>query len=87
MNARAAVAPRREYVAEAYESLRRLIVQGHLGPGMRLIEAELAERLEMSRTPLRTALYLLHQEGYVEASDEGRQSRLTVAPLDRAFPC
>jgi DNA-binding GntR family transcriptional regulator len=73
--------PRRELVAEAYERLRRLIVEGRLVPGTRLVEVELAQRLEMSRTPVRTALYLLHQEGYVEASGEGRQSRLTVAPL------
>jgi DNA-binding GntR family transcriptional regulator len=77
----AAEAPRREMVSEAYERLRGLIVRGQLGPGMRLIEAELAERFGMSRTPVRTALYLLHQEGYVEASGDGRQSRLTVAPL------
>lgn len=73
--------PRRELVAEAYNRLRQLIVQGQLGPGTRLVEVDLAQRLAMSRTPVRTALYLLHQEGYVEASGEGRQSRLTVAPL------
>jgi DNA-binding GntR family transcriptional regulator len=78
---RAIAEPRREYVAEAYERLRDLIVQGKLGPGVRLIETELSERLGMSRTPLRTALYLLNQEGYVEAVGEGRQSRLSVAPL------
>ncbi len=81
MSMSAAAAPRREFVAEAYERLRDLIVQGKLGPGVRLIETELSERLGMSRTPLRTALYLLHQEGYVEAAGEGRQSRLSVAPL------
>lgn len=73
--------PRRELVAEAYERLRRLIVEGQLAPGTRLVEVELAQRLGMSRTPVRTALFLLHQEGYVEASGAGRQSRLTVAPL------
>jgi DNA-binding GntR family transcriptional regulator len=73
--------PRRELVAEAYERLRRLVVEGQLAPGTRLVEVELAQRLEMSRTPVRTALFLLHQEGYVEASGTGRQSRLTVAPL------
>lgn len=81
MTARALAAPRREFVSEAYERLRDLIVQGKLGPGVRLIETELSARLGMSRTPLRTALYLLHQEGYVEAVGEGRQSRLSVAPL------
>ena len=81
MSVRAVVVPRREFVTEAYERLRDLIVQGRIGPGVRLIETELSERLGMSRTPLRTALYLLHQEGYVEAVGEGRQSRLSVAPL------
>ena len=73
--------PRRDVVAEAYARLRDLIVRGQLGPGVRLIETELSEKLGMSRTPLRTALYLLYQEGYVEAVGEGRQSRLSVAPL------
>jgi DNA-binding GntR family transcriptional regulator len=76
-----AAAPRREFVAEAYERVRDLIVQGRLAPGARLIETELAQRLDMSRTPLRTALHLLTHEGYLESSSEGRQSRLwVVAP-------
>ena len=80
----AAGAPHRELVAEAYERLRDLIVKGNLlGPGVRLIETELAERLGMSRTPLRTALYLLMQEGYVEATGDGRQSRLSVVAPTR----
>ena len=78
-----AVTPRREFVAEAYERIRDLIVQGKLGPGARLIETELAVRLDMSRTPIRTALYLLTQEGYLEASSEGRQSRLSVVAPTR----
>jgi DNA-binding GntR family transcriptional regulator len=73
--------PRGEFVAEAYERLRRLIVHGQLGPGTRLIETELAEQFGMSRTPVRTALYLLHKEGYVEVAGEGRHLRLSVAPL------
>ncbi len=73
--------PRNELIAETYQRLRGLIVEGHLGPGARLVEAELAARFGVSRTPVRTALYLLHQEGYVEARGEGRQSRLTVTPM------
>lgn len=37
----------------------------------------------MSRTPLRTALYLLMQEGYVESTRDGRQSRLSVVAPTR----
>ncbi len=73
--------PRSELVAATYQRLRHLIVEGHLGPGARLVEAELAARFGVSRTPMRTALYLLHQEGFAEVRGEGRQSRLTVTPM------
>jgi DNA-binding GntR family transcriptional regulator len=73
--------PGRELVNRAYDRLRELIVRGQLGPGVRLVEASLASRLGMSRTPLRMALFRLSQEGYVDALGEGRQARLAVAPL------
>lgn len=73
--------PGRELVNRAYDRLRELIVRGQLGPGVRLVEASLATRLGMSRTPLRMALFRLSQEGYVDALGEGRQARLAVAPL------
>lgn len=82
-DAEASPGARRTHVAEAYQRLRDLIVHGTLGPGVRLIETELAERLRISRTPLRTALYLLVQEGYLESSSEGRQSRLSVVAPTR----
>ena len=66
---------------EAYIRLRELIVHGSLMPGARLIEADLAERLELSRTPVRAALQRLRDEGFVEELDRGRRSRLLVAPL------
>ncbi|MDB4885849.1 MAG: GntR family transcriptional regulator [Gemmatimonadetes bacterium] len=77
------VAPRREFVAEAYARARDVIVHGELGPGSRLLETELAERPRMSRAPLRRALYLLAPEGYLESSGEGRQSRLSVVAPTR----
>ena len=68
---------------EVYGRLRELIVQGQLEPGTRIIETEVAERLGVSRTPVREALQRLQQEGYVLASEHSQQSRLTVAPLTR----
>lgn len=50
----------------AAERLRTLIVEGGLAPGAKLNERELAERLQVSRTPLREALKLLTAEGLVE---------------------
>ena len=66
---------------QAYNHLRQLIVRGRLAPGSRLIETEVAERLGLSRTPVRSALQRLMQEGYIAAPPRGRQSRSFVAPL------
>ena len=65
----------------AYEQLRELIVRGRLAPGSRLIETEVAERLGLSRTPVRGAFQRLTQEGYVTDPGVGRQSRPFVSPL------
>jgi DNA-binding GntR family transcriptional regulator len=43
------------------------ILHGRLAPGTRLIEAQLAKRFGISRTPLRETLFLLQQEGFVES--------------------
>ena len=46
--------------------LRELIFGGEFGPGERVPEIELAERLGVSRTPLRIALTTLAHEGLLE---------------------
>jgi GntR family transcriptional regulator of vanillate catabolism len=46
--------------------LRELVVSGEFAPGERLSEVELAERLGVSRTPLRMALQTLAHEGMLE---------------------
>ena len=48
------------------QRLRTLIVEGVLGAGEKLNERDLAQRLNVSRTPLREALKLLTAEGLVE---------------------
>jgi len=51
--------------ARATAALRNAIVSGALNPGDRLKEAELAERLGISRSPIREALRQLEHEGLV----------------------
>ncbi|MDP3086353.1 MAG: GntR family transcriptional regulator [Rubrivivax sp.] len=46
--------------------LRELIVSGELAPGERVPELSLVERLGVSRTPVRTALQRLRDEGLLE---------------------
>jgi len=65
----------------AYRKLRDLIIRGGLAPGKRLVETELAERLGMSRTPVRSALQRLRQEGYVERVEDATRSGNVVTPL------
>lgn len=69
--------------AQAYEQIRELIVHGRLAPGTRIIETEIARRLDVSRTPVRSALQRLQQEGYIVTTGNGRQLRPSVAPLTR----
>lgn len=67
----------------AYMQLRDLIVRGTLAPGVPLIETELADRLKVSRTPIRDALQRLRQEGLITDANERRVFKFVVAPLTR----
>jgi len=51
----------------AYEKIRALVLDGEMAPGARLSQLELAERLGVSRTPVREALRRLAGEGLVDA--------------------
>ena len=46
-------------------SLRESIIKGELNPGQKLTEPELAERLGISRTPIREAFRQLESEGFL----------------------
>ncbi len=51
---------------EAYIKLRNWILDGTLAPQERLNDKKLAERLGVSRTPIREALLRLEDEGFVQ---------------------
>lgn len=50
----------------AYLHLKDLILEGELKAGDRLVERELAEKLKISRTPIREALFRLESQGFVK---------------------
>jgi DNA-binding GntR family transcriptional regulator len=50
---------------ETYDRLKDMILTGKLRPSERLSESRLAERIGVSRTPLREALMKLEEEGLV----------------------
>jgi DNA-binding GntR family transcriptional regulator len=51
--------------AVVYAAIKEEITGGRLRPGIKLIHQDLAERLQVSRTPVREALERLYQEGFV----------------------
>lgn len=65
------------------QSLRREIVSGAIGQGVRLVEQELCSRMQVSRTPLREALRQLEAEGLVvvEPHKGARVSRKSQSEL------
>ena len=48
-----------------YETLKQRIINGELLPGSVMMERTLAEDFKISRTPVREALKLLLQEGWI----------------------
>lgn len=54
-----------------YEKLKAMILDGELAAGEALVERPLAERLGVSRTPVRETIFRLEREGLVRAV-EGR---------------
>ena len=49
-----------------FETLRKAILDGNLKPGERVMEVQLAEKLGVSRTPVREAIRKLELEGLLE---------------------
>jgi DNA-binding GntR family transcriptional regulator len=70
-------------VDTAFQQIRDLIVHGRMAPGTWVVEGDLCQHLNMSRTPVRGALYLLQREGYVLEYKNGSKSRMIVAPLTK----
>ncbi|SDC76483.1 DNA-binding transcriptional regulator, GntR family [Geodermatophilus telluris] len=71
----------------ALSALREMIMGGQLAPGARLGEVELADRLGVSRTPVREALSRLAAEGLVQVVPNrgARVATWTVAELEGVF--
>jgi DNA-binding GntR family transcriptional regulator len=58
--------PRAALHEQVAQRLRQMLVENQIAPGAKLNERELAEVLQVSRTPLREAIKMLAAEGLVE---------------------
>ncbi len=59
---------RRSRVEDAYALLKESILHSVFPPGFQATEVEIADRLKMSRTPVREALMRLQSEGLIEVT-------------------
>ena len=69
-------------VDDAYEQIRRRILDNVWPPGHRALEQEVALALGMSRTPVREALLRLQNEGLIEVIPRHGMRVLPVSPSD-----
>ena len=61
--------PQTRLADEVSHVLRDLILRGELAPGTPLLQVQLAERLGVSRTPLREAFRILERDGLLRISN------------------
>lgn len=74
-------------MSDAYTRIKSAILEGTFVPGTRLSQVKIAERLGLSRTPVREALRLIEKDGLV-TSERGRQvviSATSMADLDELY--
>ncbi len=74
---------------QTYQALRTAILTGELAGGDRVIEKQLADRLQVSRTPVREALRLLEREELITADASGglRVATLSVHDAAHLYDC
>jgi DNA-binding GntR family transcriptional regulator len=80
--------PKRISLAESIaDSIATAIASRHLKPGERLVEISLAERLKVSRVPIREALKVLHAQGILAGGGHRgyRVAPFEPATIDRVF--
>ncbi len=73
---------------EVYARLRQAILDSAYPAGTKLVEADLAATLSISRTPIREALHKLELEGLVERTPGGtglRVAGLSVAEVEEIY--
>ena len=74
--------PAGSQAVKALLALREMVLAGELPAGSRIAEVALAERLGVSRTPIRAALMRLEQEGLLEPRPGGGYTVRTFSERD-----
>jgi DNA-binding GntR family transcriptional regulator len=74
---------------QTYQALRTSILSGQLAPGDRLVETQIAQQLQVSRTPIREAMRQLQREGLITADSNGglRVTAISVVDAAQLYDC
>jgi len=74
---------------QAYQALRVAILSGELAPGQRLVETHLAEKLQVSRTPIREAIRQLQHEDLItmDANRVLRVATISITDTLQLYDC
>ncbi|MFF0156938.1 GntR family transcriptional regulator [Streptomyces sp. NPDC005263] len=72
----------RRLALDVHGRLREMILSGELPPGSTLLQAQMARKLGVSRTPMREAFRLLQEEGLIDAQPDQRAKVRAVDPQD-----
>ena len=74
---------------QTYQTLRTAILSGELSAGTRLVETQLAELLQVSRTPVREAIRQLQRENLIttDANAALRVATLSVEDAMQLYDC
>nr|WP_189338329.1 GntR family transcriptional regulator [Sphingobium sp. SCG-1] len=72
----------RRTAVDVYETLQELILSGRIKPGAVLTQVEVAQALQVSRTPVREAMRMLQEGGLVTSDPNYRSRVLGFDPMD-----
>ncbi|MHB1684167.1 MAG: GntR family transcriptional regulator [Bacilli bacterium] len=64
--------------------LQRWVIEGTLKPGEKLYDVELAEAMQVSRTPIREAFQIMEHQGFVDLIP-GKETRVTRIDKEDVF--
>jgi len=67
---------------KVYRLLKESIIKGFLEPGTKLLENKIAEKMQVSRTPVREAMQKLVAEGFVKTTPNQTMVVTEVSPED-----
>lgn len=81
---------RNKYLQEqTYQVLKTAILSGELAPGQRLVETQLAKKLQVSRTPIREAIGLLQHDNLatIDSNNVVRVATISIEDAVQLYDC